>query len=287
MADVRIDLRRLRLVLAAIVVALAAGHLLTKVVLRTSSDVLNLNEESTVGTWVSTILLATAAVGFWANGRGVDRARDRAVWWGWRVGAVALGLMSMDEVAMIHERTSDVISDHVHTGGLLFFAWVIPGAVIAIALLGGLVFFARRLERRTAVMLIVGGALFFFGAVGFEMIGGAETQSAITTTAESADTFQDGRLYMATTAIEESLEFVGESLLVYAVARHLQRAIAPSAQPTAAPVATTAAAPVPAAPVPSYAADRRATGDTREATGWTALPPPPPGGPFSRPPDGR
>lgn len=254
MADVRIELRRLRVVLASVVLGLVAAHLVTKVGLQTSSDVFNLNEESTVGTWVSTILLAVAAVGFWANGRDVSRPADRAVWWGWRVGAAALGLMSMDEVAMIHERTSDVISEHVHTGGLLFFAWVIPGAIIAIGLVGGLVLFARRLERRTAVLLIAGGALFFIGAVGLEMVGGAQTQSAITTTNEDADTFQDGRLYMATTAIEESLEFIGESLLVYAVVRHLQRAVAP-----------TAAA----------------------AARGTALPPPPPSGPFSRSPDGR
>jgi len=216
MEPVRIDLRRLRWVLIIGVGALALAHVVADVVLQISSDLFNLNEESTLGTWASTMLLATAAVGCWVASR-VGPSTTR---WGWRIAAAALGLMSLDEVAMLHERMGTIVSNHLSTGGPLFFAWVIPGSVIALSMLGGLTLFARRLDRRTAVLLVVGAAVFFFGAVGVEMIGGNEISSGLADS-RSFVAVEQSRLNLLTTALEESLELVGEAIMVHTVARYL------------------------------------------------------------------
>lgn len=213
---IRIDLRWLRRILIVGVASLALAHVVADVVLQISSDLFNLNEESTLGTWASTMLLATAAVGCWIAGRVAPRPTRL----GWRVAGAALGLMSLDEVAMLHERMGTIVSNHLSTGGPLFFAWVIPGSVVAVSMLIALVLFARRLDRRTAVMLVTGAAIFFFGAVGVEMIGGNEIAGGLS----DSRTFvavEESRLYLLTTALEESLELVGEAILVHTVARYL------------------------------------------------------------------
>ena len=58
-------------------------------------------------------------------------------------------------------------------GGLLYFAWVVPGLVLAVAAMVMLCTHAVRLARRPRLYLTLGAVLFFGGAVGFEMISGS------------------------------------------------------------------------------------------------------------------
>src|SRR5687768_17855211 len=58
--------------------------------------------ERNPSTWLSTALLALAGVAAWAAGRGrPDAAR-------WNIVAVIFGVLSLDEVATIHERLAAV-----------------------------------------------------------------------------------------------------------------------------------------------------------------------------------
>ena len=156
--------------------------------------------------------------------RRADRA-DRSL--GWRVaGWVALAA-SFDEVAQIHERTGKILGGVGGDGGggLSVFVWLVPGGVLMVAILVALVRFTHRLDRRIAVRLLLGAGLFFFGAVGIEALGGAEALSG-SHHGETLAAVEQGRLYLATTAVEEAFELTGEVLLILTVAAAIQGVLA-------------------------------------------------------------
>ena len=46
--------------------------------------------------------------------------------------ALLLLVMSADEIVSAHEHVSDELHEAFDTGGILFFAWVVPGAVVVV-----------------------------------------------------------------------------------------------------------------------------------------------------------
>ena len=85
--------------------------------------------------------------------------------------------LSIDEGTSIHEQliepTRGLLSRlAVEDGGLLYFAWVIPAALLLVVLLALYIPFLRHLPRQTAVWFILSGLLFVAGAVGLEIPSG-------------------------------------------------------------------------------------------------------------------
>ena len=98
--------------------------------------------------------------------------------------------------------------------GILYYSWVIPGA-IAVALIGAYYLpFLLRLPRRTAVLFTIAGGAYVGGALGMELVGGA---------VESA-TGKETVAYSISILIEEGLEIVGLTLFFYALTDHIARA---------------------------------------------------------------
>lgn len=209
---VRPDARKLALVLsisgslvcgAGLVVELArhGGWLDPEGWLRSA---LSLSYEGNLPTWYSSGLLWTAALGLGLCG-GRDDFRERARWW---VLAALFMLMSLDEAMELHE---DLGGAELH--GVLYFSWVVPGAlltaVFAVTYLG----FWLRLPRPTRRGFAWAFGLYVGGALGMELPLGAWSEAH----------GDDNLGYALLDVIEESLEICGLSVFLVAIFRHLER----------------------------------------------------------------
>ncbi|UHQ18324.1 hypothetical protein LVB87_08800 [Lysobacter sp. KIS68-7] len=124
----------------------------------------------------------------------------------WLVLAATFLFLAADEGLAIHERLIGPVRTHLHTSGLLFFAWVVPYlvAVLALAMWATPKFW--RLGNRFRILFGLSAVVFLSGAVGMEMLGGQYYQA----NHETVDLTY--RLYQT---MEETLEAMGLILLVY------------------------------------------------------------------------
>jgi hypothetical protein len=128
----------------------------------------------------------------------------------WRGLSALFVVFSIDELAQLHEHFGRLQSLW-HTHGILFFAWVIPGAMF-VAVVGLLYLrFLGHLPERTRRRVILAAMLFVGGALGVEALGGwrAETMG------------MNNMTHSCIATIEEVLEMTGVALFMVALMRHL------------------------------------------------------------------
>jgi hypothetical protein len=179
---------------------------------KTVMRLFDVNSEDNVPSWFSSMLLMGCAVLAALLAALVRRAggRDAGHWAGL---AAVLSLLSLDEVAALHERlggpTAEVLGGG-STRGALHFAWIVPGVVLALVV--GLAFlgFVRRLPPGIRRLVVAAAAMYLTAAVGLESLGGIVL-----------DAQGDRALYLLVTAAEEGLEMGGSVLLLYATMRLL------------------------------------------------------------------
>jgi hypothetical protein len=164
---------------------------------------LSLSYEANLPTWLSSSLLLACAVAAGAIAR-VRPAMHRH-WWG--IVAVATW-MSIAEASELHEHLAGVVP----TGGLLYYDWVIPAAMIVAALLAIYVPFVRALAAPTRTRLVVAAAIYLCGALVMELPLGWWAEAHGT----------DGLGYALIDWVEETLEMVGACLALVALVRHRQ-----------------------------------------------------------------
>lgn len=132
----------------------------------------------------------------------------------WVMLALLFLFFAFDEGAMIHELLSNLTVDVVgfETGGLFFFAWVIPG--IFFSLLFALMFlrFLLHLPVRAKVLFLTAGFLFIAGAIGFEMLSAPFAQRY----------GYEGLAYKAVSTVEEILEMAGVIVLNLALLEYIE-----------------------------------------------------------------
>ncbi|HEY9858282.1 MAG TPA: hypothetical protein V6D16_02170 [Candidatus Obscuribacterales bacterium] len=150
--------------------------------------------------------------------------RDRYVWH-WGCLSFIFLLLGADEWTSLHEKAIKPLRALLggSSGGFLYFAWVIPGAlfvaVIAIAYLK----FLKDLPTRTKRLLLAAGALFVAGALGMEMIDGAYAHqygSAIWNRQGLKPTWE-ALVYTLMMTCEEALEMAGVLVFMYALISYL------------------------------------------------------------------
>lgn len=166
---------------------------------------LSLSYEGNVPTWVATVLLFASAI---VAARIAQHALAfRRHWWG--VAAV-FAYASLDEAAELHEHLGGTFS----LGGVLYFDWIIPAAILLVALV--LVFwpFVRALEPATRRRLVIAGCVYVGGAVIMELPLGWWTERA------GPDTLG----YALIDWIEETMELAGASLALLALVKHREGA---------------------------------------------------------------
>jgi hypothetical protein len=124
----------------------------------------------------------------------------------WLVLAATFVFLALDEALAIHERLIDPVRTHLDTGGLLFFAWVVPYSIAVLALAMWATPKFWRLGSRFRILFGLSAVVFLSGAVGMEMVGGEYYEA----NNEAVDLTY--RLYQT---LEEALEFMGLILLIY------------------------------------------------------------------------
>lgn len=162
---------------------------------------LSLSYEANLPTWASSSLLLGCAIAAAAVARRATAWRRH--WWGVAIG---LGYASMDEATEIHEHLGGLFG----TGGVLYFDWVIVAAAILVVLSWLYLGFMRALPRATRVGLVVAAAVYVAGAVGMELPLGWWTEQF----------GNDGLGYALIDWVEETLELIGASLALRALAAH-------------------------------------------------------------------
>lgn len=156
----------------------------------------DVNGEGNIPTvWNGWLLLAVALTCV-----AITAVRGRSGRLTWLAAAVAATLMAADEMLRWHEKLRGVGSQL--SGGLGValptYAWVLPGAVLAVALLLLVLAWVRRLPRPVRTGVLVGAGMFVLGALGVEAASGwVEGSSGV------------GLAYNLLTALEEALEMGG------------------------------------------------------------------------------
>lgn len=172
-------------------------------------NLVNVDSEQSLPAWYSAGLLLVAGLssGLVPTLRQTP-SQPRALYW--RVLGVALCGMSLDEYVEVHERAGHVLQDAWQLGGVLFFAWVIPGAALVVGFGLGMIPFLRGVPRRFRRLFIAAGLTYVAGAVGMELVSGMY----------AALYGQQALGFDALSTVEEFLEMMGVSLMLYALAEY-------------------------------------------------------------------
>ena len=171
----------------------------------------DLDEEESIGTWFSALILFTAAQlsllnAYYAHGNPEARCL------GWLFLAIGFTLLSLDEIAGFHEFVNTVVEDtHWTTFGLI------------IVVITGLVYlpFLWSLPIHIRCLLIVSGIIYIGGAVGVERA---------TIWYEDNDQL-DTLAYNLWNALEELMEMSGVILYIYTLLNYVAENVATQRQP--------------------------------------------------------
>ncbi len=155
-------------------------------------------EEANVTSWFSSELLFIVAILVLLISRVKVRQSDTYSRY-WSILTGIFFLLSLDEVASLHEMTINFLRNAFGATGLFYFAWLI--IAIPLVLLMGFFFlkFVISLPRSTRIQFIVAGALYLTGAIGFEMLGGL---------------FHESSFYRIFITVEETLENLGIGIFI-------------------------------------------------------------------------
>jgi hypothetical protein len=197
------------LVLADLILDVLTWRLPDSAVLGSLARLFDLDGEVTVPSWYSASLMLLCAVLLAGNGLAyllLDPRHARR----WLALAAVFVALSLDETAALHERTALPIRTFLGAGGLLYYAWVIPGALFAAAVGVASVRFLRELPPDTRLRFIGAGALFLGGALGMELWTGWLVER-----------YGERHVaYVVATAVEEGLEMAGLLYFIHALLVH-------------------------------------------------------------------
>ena len=113
---------------------------------------------------------------------------------------------------MIHEMPIDPMRAMFNWGGCLHYAWVVPGLVFVAAV--GIIYcrFLFSLPRRTQFLFLLAATIFVSGAIGVEMLSGAQAYEA------GEENFN----YALIVTLEEFLEMLGVVVLIRALLEYIE-----------------------------------------------------------------
>ena len=170
--------------------------------------------EANVPTWYSSmaLLLASAILATISLVKRSQRDRFTLHWLG--LSGIFL-LLSIDEVASIHECAIEPLRTALGATGMLYFTWVIPGA--AFVLVVGLILmrFLIHLPARTLFLYVCAGVVFVGGAIGVEMLSAVQS-------------YQHGKenfAYSLIITLEEAMEMLGVVIFIHSSLEYLTRLV--------------------------------------------------------------
>ena len=196
------------LVLANIAVAVAYFFLGHQTLLGLT-DEFSFNHENNLPTYFSGIMLLFASVLLAVIAQSKKQERMQRHWQGL---AIIFLLMSVDEIASLHEEVG-IIAARIAgvTGVAQLYFWVVPMFPLLVVLALSYGRFVARLPPRHRRRFVTAGGLYVCGAFGFEVI------SAWHATRYGYLSFSHAMIF----TIEETLEMSGALLFIYALLHYM------------------------------------------------------------------
>lgn len=184
---------------------------LDQLVFARSIGFFDLDHERNLPAWFSTLLLSSAAL--LSLVIGILHFRCRLAWARhWLTIGLLFLLLSLDESVSLHERAVEPLRAALGAGGLLYWTWVVPGAIFVLGVTAIYWKFVFSLPPQIRLLAITSASLYVAGALGLEMVGGYY-----------AELDADGSfLYQTIAALEEGLEMLGASLFIYTLLRYCE-----------------------------------------------------------------
>lgn len=170
----------------------------------------DLDNEANIPTYFSGLLLLFSSIILWVISY-IERENNSSFYQHWFGLSLVFAFLSVDEVASLHERTTQPVRQLLGVEGIFYYAWTIPVAV-GLLLLG--VVYARflwHLQARWKRLFAVAAVLYVGGALGVELISGWYDSQG------GGASFT----YTLITTVEETLEMAGAAVFIYALLDYL------------------------------------------------------------------
>lgn len=216
--DLTITPKRLSLAFGSIVAALVIAHVAIQTLRFVTGDdflfglvpLFDVGSDRNLPTFYSSVAILFCAILLTLIARASGRDRDPNV--GYWYGLVVVFLfLALDEMLMLHERTTRPMRELLGASGLLHYTWVVPYGIGTLLFAAIYARFLMRLRRRTRLLFVSAGAIYVLGAIGVEMINGSyrEIHGA------------ENPVYVALQTIEEIMEMAGIVVFIFALAEYL------------------------------------------------------------------
>jgi hypothetical protein len=178
----------------------------------TDIQFLDVNANPTPAAWFSStlLLLCSGLLAVITSTR--KRVGDHYTTY-WGALSIIFVLFSLDDGAEIHDHFIDPLRSLLNTGGLFYFAWVIPGGAFVAIFVLAYTRFLFYLPVRFRRLFIAAGALYVLGALGMEMLGGLEVD---------LHHGKETLTYLAAETVEEFLEMSGTILFLYGLMEYIR-----------------------------------------------------------------
>lgn len=183
----------------------------------------DVGQEANIPTWYSsfTLLLCSFLL---ATIAAVKKRNDDRYTLHWGVLSVVFLLLSVDEVAELHEIVGDLSSVIQYMGyprpsGLIYFFWVVPYSIFGLIVLLAYVGFFVHLPRMTR-RLFFGAAALFVLAIGTEMLGASQISPYGLENWENV-TGTPKLVVGILTTFEELFEMLGVFVFIYALLSYI------------------------------------------------------------------
>lgn len=163
------------------------------------------SDEQNLPTWFNVVLLAHATTASAIVAALLRRTGQRRLSRGWTGLALITALLSLDDLASIHEQLEPLGRNLGGGSGALHFAWVVPGAAAGALVVTAVVPLVRHSYGPTRTYLVGGTGLLIGSALGLETINGLVLDKAGPSPA-----------YVIGTTLEELCEAIGAALLACA-----------------------------------------------------------------------
>ncbi len=163
---------------------------------------IDVRAEANLHTWFNVAVLVVGSLIHACTG--VLARRSGSPWWPWAVISALLAVLSLDDLASLHEQLEPV-GRALGGAGAFHFAWLVPGLVLAAGFLAAAITAVRRLPRPAHLWVIGGVATLLTAAVGFEALGGLVLSS-----------IGDGPEYILLSHLEEFAETCAAAMLLAA-----------------------------------------------------------------------
>jgi len=129
----------------------------------------------------------------------------------WQALSIIFLYLSLDEAVSIHENMIEPLRATFNTSGFLYYAWVIPGAILVFICFLAFLRFLTALPAKTRRLFLLAGSIYVGGAIGIELVGGYH-----------ADLYaQQNMMYAIITTIEELFEMLGIVVFIYALLSYM------------------------------------------------------------------